>query len=366
MYVFIYVCIYSYINEISTYRHRCIAWLGQLVGHILCSAVTAKISKLCGPGGCLCLSFSILPFSVNILNVFSFGLITRWPFAQLTPGSGSTRVCQPQIGHVALRWWLTAPTDSQKKVGTPGLLGASDRKGEGWLLRWSRFYQFYHSKYQELVGKRERGRAMILLLYFSTLLLVTWRPRYCYYHYCMLCYVMIMFRLAILICKISKHVLFLLLWHAVAVVTTAPGKSLQLQLGLWEGSLIFDEDPITSLGKDNILTICCCWELLGSQHCQKTSGLVATYIPTSHVFYKRFLGTSSESLLAKLVRNISRHGFQFFTIFWEVSDLDVLEVPQQKNKQKLWKNLRLRIRISFQSFLSSGQSGWWLELLTGI
>jgi len=50
----------------------------------------------------------------------------------------------------------------------------------------------------------------------------------------------------------------------------------------------------------------------------------------SHVFYKRFLGTSSESLLAKLVRNISRHGFQFFTIFWEVSDLDVLEVPQQK------------------------------------
>ena len=115
--------------------------------------------------------------------------------------------------------------------------------------------------------------------------------------------------------------------------------SLQLQLGLWEGSLIFDENPITSLGKHNTLNnCCCCWELLGSQHCQKTSGLVATYIPTSHVFYKRFLGTSSESLLAKLVRNISRHGFQFFTIFWEVSDLDVLEVPQQKkNTQKLWK-----------------------------
>lgn len=40
-----------------------------------------------------------------------------------------------------------------------------------------------------LAKEGERGRAMILLLYFSTLLLVTWRPRYCYYHYCRLCYV---------------------------------------------------------------------------------------------------------------------------------------------------------------------------------
>lgn len=94
---------------------------------------------------------------------------------------------------LALRWWLTAPTHRFSEKG-----GDSGSLGEEWLLSWSRFY---HSLLSFVVitwalqvprtcwQERERGRAMILLLYFSTLLLVTWRPRYCYYHYCMLCYV---------------------------------------------------------------------------------------------------------------------------------------------------------------------------------
>ena len=172
-----------------------------------------------------------------------------------------------------------------------------------------------------------------------------------------------MFRITILICKISEHVLFLMLWHTVAVMTTAPGKSLQLQLGLWEGSLIFDEDPITSLGKDNILTICCCWELLGSQHCQKTSGLVATYIPTC------FTNDSWEPVQKVSLQSLSETyrdmASNFSPSFGRFQILMSWKCHSKKKYRNCGKNLRLRIRISFQSFPSSGQSGWWLGM-TGI